>query len=307
MKNLIYLCTYLLFSIFSPVFAQNNDIAFLGSDNFLENEPALPGDLVYVPFQLADGKIFVNARLEGKPKTFMLDTGAPGLILNGKKSNKEKNVSAEFSALTASSETVVSRFEWAGMRRGNTNALVVNISHLEAAAGMELAGLIGYDLLKNAEVLFDYQNKQLVLSRDRKSVWHKDRKPQAVFNLEMIDHLPVLKVKIGDQTAYLGLDCGAESNLLDESFLKFLPKSMLSKVKKEKLVGMNRQEVVSVSARISDTRIQKESFQNMKYLFTDLSGVKGDMDFALDGLLGFPFFESAVISINYKKQKLYVW
>ena len=307
MKNFLPLCTLLLLNFLAPLTAQNNDIAWVGADKIFENKPALPGDLVYVPFQLADGKIVVNARLEGKPKLFMLDTGAPGLILNGKNINEASQTDAEFSPVVNTDQTVVSHFEWAGVQRGNTNAGVVNIGHLEAASGLSLAGLIGYDLLKNSEVLFDYSNHQLILSRDRKSVWHKDRKPKAVFSFQMIDHLPVLKVKIGNRWAYLGLDCGAESNLLDDSFLKSLPKSMLSKVKKEKLIGMNQAEVTSVSARISKTEIDKETFTDMKYLFADLSGIKGDADFKIDGLLGFPFFKSAVISINYKKQKLYVW
>ena len=310
-KNSVWIFLFLINSL--SIFSQSREVAFLTtsaeySATAANSSSDLPGDLVYVPFDLTDGKIFVNARLEGEQKSFMLDTGAPGLVLNTSQTpeNIEKNADGVTGGLYLQTVTVKT-FEWAGMRTDDTDAVAVNISHLEKAAGRNLAGLIGYDVLKNTEVLFDYEKNLLLLSANRRSAWHRDRTPKAVFDFEMYDHLPVLKVKIGGETVRLGLDCGAEINLLDASFLKKLPRPLLSNKKKEILTGVNQAEILSVASTVSLTEIGKEKFADMRYLFTDLSDLKNEDGKKLDGLLGFPFFESAVISINYKKQKLYVW
>ena len=45
----------------------------------------------------------------------------------------------------------------------------------------------------------------------------------------------------------------------------------------------------------------------MKYLFIDLSHLASDSGMHLDGLLGYPFFSKARMSINYKLRKIYIW
>jgi len=291
----------------STLCAQNDEVAFLENTLSLNSEPDLIGDLIYVPFEWQDGKILVSASIEGVRRTFMLDTGAPSLVLNEQIEEKTKSSARGISGEVQITQKTVQSFEWAGIQTKKLEALVLNMEHLEIAAKTKLAGLIGYDVLKNAEVLFDYERRLILLSKTHKSSWHKGHKPRATIDFIMEDHLPVLKVKIDKKTLYLGLDSGAECNILDEKVFNKIPKSLISKNKQEKLIGLDRKEKSVNVAWISDTQIKKETFSDMKYLFTDLSALQNEGEIQLDGLLGAPFFQSATFSINYRKQKLYIW
>lgn len=307
MNKLIYIWIGLICLNICAVTAQTTEVAFLGSNFSLENKANFVGDLTYVPFDLVDGKILVNARINGVLKTFMLDTGAPGLVLNKEllknKSTIVKGVTGEVEV----SQEIVQEFEWAGIKASKTEALVLDMSHLEAAAKQDLAGLIGYDILKNAEVLFDYKRQLILLSKNYKSSWHQDENPKAVIDFEMVNHLPIIKVKIGKKVLHLGLDCGAETNILDKKVLKKINKSLIVKSKKEKVIGLDKNEKNADVAWISETSIKEDTYTDMKYLFIDFSAINNSDDIHIDGLLGAPFFQSAVFSINYEKQKLYVW
>lgn len=305
-KNICLWIGLICLNIFAAT-AQTNEVSLLEGNFSVAKDMSFAGDLTYVPFDLVDGKILVNARIDGTHKTFILDTGAPGLVLN-KKSFKNKTTLAKgVTGDVEISQEIVQNFEWAGIEANEAEALVLNMSHLEVAAKQDVAGLIGYDILKNAEVLFDYERRLILLTKSYKSSWHKDRKPKAVINFEMVNHLPIIKVKIGKKVLHLGLDCGAETNILEKKLLKKISKSLIVKTKKEKVIGLDKNEKNADVAWISETSIKKDVYSNMKYLFTDLSAINDSDDIHIDGLLGAPFFQSAVFSINYEKRKLYVW
>lgn len=304
--NILWI-TLVLLNLSTLSQAQVNETAFFTVDNFTSSKAELPGDLVYIPFELNDGKVYVNAKLNGVQGKYILDTGAPGIVINSdrkeKTAEKGKGVTGDFSF----AETTVEQFEWAGMRIENSRALVLDISHLEEGKESNLAGLIGYDILKKAEVLFDYPNRRIIMYKDRKSSWHKGSKPQSVIDFEMLDHLPVIKSKIGKKTVHLGIDCGAQSNILDTEVMKKVSASLVTKSKKERLVGLNKTERKGVAVWLESTSVGKEEVGEMKYVLSDFKGFETENGTELNGLLGFPFFEQAVFSINYKKRKIYIW
>jgi len=307
MKKIFYIWIGLICLNICGVSAQTSEIALLSTDLSATEYANFAGDLTYVPFDLVNGKVLVNAEIEGRLKTFMLDTGAPGLVLN-KRVVKDKMATANSATGELKiSQEIVDNFEWAGIKASETQALVLNMKHIEAAVNQDLAGLIGYDILRNAEVLFDYQRRLIILTKNYKSSWHQDNKPKAIIDIELVNHIPVIKVKIGKRTLSLGLDCGAEVNVLDETILKKIDKSLITKSGEEIVTGLDRNEKSADVAWISETNIKKDSYTDMKYLFTDLSALNDAADIQIDGLLGAPFFQSATFSINYEKRKLYVW
>ncbi len=307
MKKLFYIWIGLICLTVDAVLAQTSEIAYVESNFTLEKEASFKGDLTYVPFELVDGKILVNARIEGARKTFMLDTGAPCLVLNKEIIKEETTVAKGVTGELEISEEIVQNFEWAGIETNETEALILDMSHIERAAKQDVAGLIGYDILKNAELLFDYKRRLIILTKNHKSSLHKDQKPKAVIDFEMSNHLAVIKLNIGKKVLHLGLDSGAEANVLDKKILRKIDKSLIINSKKEKIIGLDKNEKNVDAVWISETNIKKNTYSDMKYLFTDLSAINDASEISIDGLLGAPFFQSAVFSINYEKRKLYIW
>lgn len=304
MKHLLILS--LLCSI-QIVSAQPNDIALLAGHSNSDSHISVAGNTTYIPFDLIDGKILVKARVDGKYGTFMLDTGAPGIVLNEKIKPTKQNVAQGVTGALIVEEKTIENFEWAGIKTGKMNVLALDMSHFQIAREQQLLGLIGYDLLKNLHVLFDFEKQVIILSKTRKKFFSKNIEPKMVLNFTMQGHLPIVRAKIGNEVVYLGLDSGAEVNLLSKKLKDNLDKSLIIKEEEEILVGLNKEEQKTSAIWISQIQVGKTNFSTMKYIFTDISAITENTDLQIDGLLGFPFFDGQKMSINYQKGKIYIW
>lgn len=257
-----------------------------------------------IPFTMLEGMMVVEATVNQQKGNFIIDTGAPTLVLNQQPTVNTQLEGRGISEGLIADEVVVQEFSWSGIRKQNVDAFKVDISHLEKISGQHLAGIIGYDILKEVELLVDYQTQTVQLSPVKAT---KIKKPLAVIPFTMQAHLPVIKVKIGKKKFRLALDTASESNILDEKIFRKLDKTLLSNHQIGEIQGVDQQIKEVQVATIHQTTIKALSFDEMTYLFTDLSHLKSDSNLYIDGLLGYPFFKQGKLSINYQEQKIYVW
>ena len=297
MKN-TYLILVLLPLICCSLVAQTTDIALLHSAKNFKTTGNLPGHLVYVPFDVVDGKILVNARLDGAPRVMMLDTGAPGLVLHSEVINEEETGQGVHGTLSLA-QTTVREFEWAGVRTADADALLLDMDHLPAD------GLLGYALLKDYEVLFNCQNRQLMLYGNRKNDRPIEATPAAVLHLDFYEHLPILKIKIGKRSYRFLLDSGAETNVIDKSLLQKVQPHISGKTHRRYMTGLDGKDVKVKAADLRRVQIADRTLPDMTFLFADLSSLREDA--RIDGILGFPFFNNLVFSLNYRKGRLFLW
>ena len=119
-----------------------------------------------IPFTMLEGMMVVEATVNNQKGNFIIDTGAPTLVLNERPVSKEQVAGRGISEGLVTAEVTVKAFNWSGINKTNVAAFKVDISHLERVSGKELAGIIGYDILKEVELLVDYaaQTVQLSLS-----------------------------------------------------------------------------------------------------------------------------------------------
>ena len=150
-------------------------------------------------------------------------------------------------------------------------------------------------------------SKNCILYAPEGNELHKVAKPLAAIPFVLEDHLPVITVQVNGRTLKLGLDTGAAVNLLDKTMLDELPATLLTNVQTEELVALDRSIIKVKTGNITETQVDGQKFGDMKYLFTDLSGIKANSALQIDGLLGWPFFQKMKCSINYKKATLYIW
>ena len=259
-----------------------------------------------VPFTMLEGMMVVEATINKEKGNFIIDTGAPTLVLNERPKPKEGIAGRGISNGLVTDEVKVKEFNWSGINKKNVDAFKVDISHLEKVSGKELAGIIGYDILKEVELLVDYTNQTVQLSpvKSKNSV---SNKPIAVIPFTMQAHLPVIKVKIGKKRLRLALDTASESNILDAKIFNKINKDLISNQKVGEIQGVDQEVKLVKVATVAQTNVKDLPFDNMPYLFTDLSHLKSESELYIDGLLGYPFFKQGKMSINYKEQKIYVW
>jgi hypothetical protein len=304
MKGLIIV---LLFSS-HLLFSQNN-VAIFHANKSSVSVAATGGKAVSIaPFELINGMIVVKASINGVLGNFILDTGSPGIVINSTEHEGGSDYSATgVGGALAIGEININHFKWGIVEKDELKGFTIDISHLEKATGRQLAGLIGYEILEHYEVLFDYPNEIVKIYDGNNVAEFRKESPTIEVPFKMNGHIPMMEVQVGNKSAFLGLDSGAEVNLLDRSFFKSLNKSFLTDKNKEKVVGLDKDEQEVVAATLNSTKIEGHSMSAMKFLFLDLDGLSGQFDHDFDGLLGFPFFQQHTVAINYQEKKIYIW
>ncbi len=261
-----------------------------------------------IPFEVNRGMIIVKAQLNGRTGSFIVDTGAPLMVVNKSPEPTTRQEARSFASAISYTPETIDRFQWAEMAFQNLDALALDISHLEASTQCALAGMVGYNALYHYEVLFDYRQNRMALYDARRNVLHRTASPLMELSFELQDHLPVVKIQAGAHKLAFGIDTGAGINLIDRQWLEALPAGMLTLQQEEAVRGMDQQMQTVPSGLISGLELDGLPLDDqMGFLFTDLQHLQTNTGLEIDGLLGFPFLKQLVFSINYPKRKLYIW
>lgn len=270
----------------------------------IQEEMVTKDDLVSLSFQLDRGMIYVKAVVEGRTGDFILDTGAPGLVVN------EIPVSAanDYKAQSCSQEVVVGvkpvkTFSWANRTIRNLEAITLDLSHLDKLHDAEVVGMIGYELIKKNTLFIDYERSQLMLLKNRMNL--ALAAPLARIPFELYDHLPVIEVVIADKIFRLGIDTGGASNLMDRNCTHQLA-GLVQGGATEEIQGLDQGVQQVEVAHLEGVEVANFEFSG-KFLLLDLSHLNAEGQRPLDGLLGYQFLSNYRVAIDYPNQELLLW
>ncbi len=290
----------------SQVAFSQNGVAFLGTSDMVDTEkeaniidkgPAIS----YASFDLAGGMILVEARINGESANFVLDTGAPGLVINSNDFSKVETTTVDGIQGNATVGAVeVDHFKWAGVEYKQVDAQLMDMSCFEKMTGKAIEGLIGYEFLKGKELHIDYKQKVIRLMRTEKMPANF-RKAEDIVSFSYLEHLPIVKMKVNGKLGYFGLDTGSEVNIIHSRWQK---KLKISATDKGELVGVDGAGKVVESIRIKSTVLGNRSLEEMKFFMVDLTTIEKEYGMRLDGILGFPFFSTNEVALNFEDQKL---
>ncbi|PHN06514.1 aspartyl protease family protein [Flavilitoribacter nigricans] len=290
----------------SSTYAQSS-IAYLRTAAVAESYHVLPKKSEHlIPFELVRGMIVMQASIEQQPGHFILDTGAPLMVINDEPKVPSR-LAASFKQEIQVGETIIQDFDWAGVEERKLDALVLDISHLENAFQRPLKGMIGFNALKDYELFFNYEDQFVLRYPAGKNDLHRNSKPLHSIPFQLLDHLPVITVKIGKKKFRFGLDTGACANLVDRGVLEALEADEITALPDEEVQGLDQtvNRVKAVEARL--VQVKGLDVQELKFLATDMPELHSDEGIVLNGLLGYSFLSRMKFSINYQKQRIYVW
>ncbi len=299
----------LLLLVASQALMAQRNVALLNMEpSFRADYVAAPIEFSEIPFQFAGGMVIVKASVNGEMGNFILDTGAPGIVLNAQNEDIQSatNASSVGGGMLVG-EVVVQNFQLGFIKLDKAQGHMLDVHHLEAACGMDLMGLIGFDVLRNYELLFDFPNSKISAFKSGTGKDFLGHAPKLTFSFTLCGHVPVIVAKVGNKRVFLGLDSGAEVNLLDAKYFDKITSSHLSNIQTELLTGLDKMTNTVVAADVSSTRIKNETLPEMRFVFADLSHLQHQFNIPLDGLLGIPFFKERVISIDYKQKEISIW
>jgi len=291
-----------IFVLSSPMTGQERVAYLSGEDRDHTLHSSTFTGIKEVKFELDGGIILVEAVLNNELQTFILDSGAPGLVLNNfYKKGKKETISGINGAVDAYS-VKIENFQWAGIIYSSLEAISMDLSHLESMTKRKISGLIGYDLLKDFELLLDYGSQAIQL-KSMETI--NTAQPVISFPLSFENHLPVIEAVIGKEKLRLGLDTGAEINVLDDRLSTRIASVASNPQPYSKIYGVGEQKKTAHIVKVALTKVARAAYRQMEYVLTDFASINNATK--IDGILGFPFLSSCKFSIDFKSQQLHVW
>jgi len=272
--------------------------------------------VITIPFIMIGNLLAVDVMLNNEKRVFIFDSGSPSVILNSKYIQTNDTVNSISSLKGVEGRSIsgidieeVEKLEFGGIIMKNQDLLTMDISHLEKSleTNIEIYGLIGYDLFKDYDLLFDYEKHELTLINPNFFAQYKNNELSdyklTIVPFGLSSHIPVIKARIGNKDYSFGIDCGAETNLMDKELLASMLKH-LKHIEKDTLVGANKNCIEVTKGLIKKVYIETKKFKNVSTVFNDMSHLNNGYKLKLDGLMGYELLSKQKTIISYKRKEM---
>ena len=288
----------------------------------LSSDPIVSCDslVAIIPFTRAGNLVLIQAKADTLEGNFILDTGAPGLVLNITYFRDYPSTSAatgDQGGITGSTSvedpTMISRFSFGAVRYSSVEADRINLGHIENSKGVRILGLLGLQLFKRFEIILDYEKNLLFLhligkkeSNTYASEQLKDTTLYNTFPITFLDNKLITTAEMQGKKLKFLIDTGAESNVLDSR----LPDKIFDNVTvtgRITLSGTGAKKTEALYGDLKNLKIGELNISSLPVIVANLEKMCSAYDRCLDGMLGFDFLSMHKIGFNFVKRKMYIW
>jgi hypothetical protein len=287
------------------------------------NEPILRADTpsCVIPFTRAGNLILIKASVDSVEGNFVLDTGAPNLVLNityFRDYPVEHLSDAVQTGVTGNSTASVLRTRVKLARLGTfryykADADLVSLGHIENARGVKILGLIGVQFFRQCELIIDYEKNLIYLhliNRKEASVYHhpllKRTSEYQTVPFELMDNRIVAKTEMAGKKLKFIIDCASETNIIHSQ----LPDKVLEHVtitRRVMLTGSGTRKVEALYGDMKSLKMGGRDLGTLPVLVTNLENTCFSYNGCIDGVLGFDFLSLQRIGFNFVTRKMYIW
>ena len=261
------------------------------------------------PLRLVNGLILVEAEVDGRRGTFLLDSGAPTLVLSQREFPAADTTLATTSGqgingrMAGASYHVIQTFNWQGISFQDKEVPTLDLSSLESRlGGVALLGIIGYTIFSQYALTLDYRAG---LARLRRPGAAAAPAPLMRVPFTLAGHLPVVALTVAGQTFDVGVDCGAQTNLLDQQYAAALA-PQLHHAATSRVSGADAASRPATSGQLRAVRLAGPLvFRQQQTVFADVSHLNQNSNRArLQGLVGYPLLSQYLTTIDYVNKQL---
>lgn len=275
-----------------------------------------------IPFSNAGNLIVVKARVDSIQGNFILDSGNPGLVLNQTYFRNYKTIidsesGGESNGINGTVNNVehiiISEFTFGKLTENQVKTDIVPLGHIENARNIKLIGLIGIKFFSSCEIIFDFENNQLIFTIINRK-FSKQYKNQLLADTNLVKILPftindnrlIVQAVIANKKLKFIIDCAAETNILHSK----LPNSIFEKLNiigKTLLTGVGSNKIEALQGEIEDLTIGNKKLSNLPFIVTNLEKTCFSYIGCVDGVLGFDFLSLQKIGFNFTTNQMYIW
>jgi hypothetical protein len=286
------------------------------------NDPIMHVDTpsCVLPFTRAGKLIMLKGRAENTEGNFVLDTGAPYLVLNStyfrdlemahNQDETQHGINGEGGAVQ---KRAVKQFRLGTFTYFKVEADLVNLGPIENARGVKILGLLGVALFKECEMVIDYEKNEIHLRyiprKERKTYKNPTlNNPQEYEEHPFLlkDNRIIIQTKLGKKSLQFVVDHAAESNIIDSR----LPGSVLDSVQingRTLLSGTGTKKVEAITGAMSGFTVGSLQVKEMPVIITSLENSCFGNDACINGVLGYDFLSRYKLVFNFVTGKFYVF
>lgn len=280
----------------------------------VEPDPAPSADFktLVVPIKRAGNLIVIEAIVDTLEGDFVLDTGAPCLVLNETYFRdypkvEDNEATGITGGASGSFTTVVHNFTILDLQYSRLTAQVTDLSFIENSRNIKILGLLGTRLFSKFAITVDlFRNVLYIQKLDKDGSIpeteriYKDRFMMSPFRY--VNDAVFLKGSLNNKTLWFAFDTAAETNLLDyEKVKKMLP--LMQVIGRSKLTGVGGSAFEVVNVKYDDLIIGDRRFMQNRVLLTNLERMGNTYGYSIDGVLGYDFFVRGIFTINFVKKE----
>lgn len=270
-------------------------------------------DIVKVPMQISNAMIIIRAECCGITGNFILDSGAPCLVLNSRYIDAEKNNLINIgqgSGINSSFDDVyvtpAADLSFNGIRMKNQSAAVVDLSPSEQNLGFDLLGLMGMSIYQDYDLLLDYENSVITFIRPELSEKYiADNYGQSKIEINpfvMSHHMPIVKGTINECDLNFVVDTGMGNNMIDKTIFDSI-RGDVNILGQVNLVGVGESALLD-QGEVKNLRIGQRMFRNTMTTFANIDHIKAVSDVPIDGLIGYEILSRQKTLLSYHNRRL---
>lgn len=277
---------------------------------------------IVVPFEYQQREILVKGRINnGEELIFMFDTGASDTIIDRRVAAESFLMKQGQSGMMALAgrvdvnNTVLKRLEIGNLVLNDVDARIANLAGQSQQLGRKIAGIIGTNVMSKAVVRIDFGKPSLTF-------YDKDtfEKPAQASIVPLVQHnVPVVKARINNTDEVLMLcDTGAAfNNLPTDVARKILQRGNFQESHTTEGSGLDGRPVKLGNVVARTVAVGPHSVSNINFTYAVTAAATGKAEAskvvearegffqnASIGILGNPYLENFIVTVDYKFQRL---
>lgn len=267
-------------------------------------------DTLKLPLKRAGNLLLVEANVDGIRGNFILDTGAPGLLLNTtyfRQNAIRKNRSSVgiIGNTNAIYELQINRLEISKLYYEKIIVELTELNHIEDSKNIKILGLLGTALFENLELIIDVRKNTLYLIKPSKTKIEKS-KADIISSFSSTNNAILIPMKINGKVINTCFDSGAEMMVLDPG----LPNKIMQEVELSKrlnLSGTGGQKAEVWSGIVKSVHFGKLKINKADVLITSLDQLSEAYGQPIDAIIGFTLLNKGIMHINMPKKQMLMY
>lgn len=279
-----------------------------------ERDPIPNGNFekLILPLKHAQNLLMVEATINGITGNFILDTGAPYLVVNKTYFRddiiKTNLVSAGITGSGGEVQrTLVKKLQIQELFYENIEADIANLAPIENSKGVKVLGLLGTNLFTQFEIIIDLRNDNLTLYKLNKQGEriYKDSTiivPETKMPFTLTNNIIFINGKVNEKNLSFCFDSAAEVNVLSTNVNKKIVEDFVI-ARRSILVGSGGQKAEVITGVVKQIDIGGQQYNNMQTYLTSITELQKVYSTYFDGIIGYPLMFYGSVGINFKKKE----